>query len=42
MFIALGLVLSDETGILIDIMGLTLATVGLTLFVAYYIQRPPR
>jgi hypothetical protein len=40
-FIVVGLALGDETGILLDVVGLAMVAVGLTLFVAYYLGGPP-
>jgi len=40
-FILVGLALGDETGIFLDVVGFAMVTVGLTLFVAYYLRNPP-
>ena len=40
--IVLGLLLGDEAGILIDIIGLTMVALGSTLFAAYYIDNRPK
>ena len=40
-FIVLGFALGDETGILIDIVGLVMVALGFVLFVSYYVNNPP-
>jgi hypothetical protein len=41
-FVVAGLVVGDETGIFLDILGLAMVTVGMVLFVSYYLRKPPR
>ncbi len=40
--VVLGLVLGDEAGIFIDIIGLAMVALGSTLFAAYYIDNRPK